>query len=163
VVNYRPSPNKTTAKSRAIQQLKSLSREELSNLIEERIEYLNSKIRVLETHFVASTGVAERAIATPRKDEFHVVAVDIFLKYHKHTFLFANPRNLESSAQNANHLCQNYIMGFVFVVNNQEEIHISDEWEQDFMAVYQTLSEDDAVSSSEMQVDHRYKRGDKDG
>jgi hypothetical protein len=54
-------------------------------------------------------------------------------------------------------------MGFVFVVNNQEEIHISDEWEQDFMAVYQTLSEDDAVSSSEMQVDHRYKRGDKDG
>lgn len=158
VIKYKPTLRKT-AKSHTIERLREKSREEISEMIQERIQYLNSKLRVLETHFVASKGVGDRTIATPRKDEFHIVAVDIFLKYHQHLFLFANPNNLESAAEAPDHLRQNYVIGFVFVVGDKEEIHYSEEWEENFEQVVFTLTEADAVEETQMQVDHRYMLG----
>ncbi|MDM7461243.1 MAG: hypothetical protein P3X24_006305 [bacterium] len=63
----------------------------------ERIQYLNSKLRVLETHF--------------------------------------------------------------FVVGDKEEIHYSEEWEEDFEQAVFTLTEADAVEETQMQVDSRYMLG----
>ncbi len=156
VAKYSPNPKKLTKKAQTMQRLRSLTRDEINAQIEERIRYLNSKIRVLETHLVAGTGAANRKIATPRRDEFHVLAVDIFLKYQGHEFLFANPSNLESSSDDEEHLQQNYVIGFVFVIEGQEQIHVSEDWEQDFLNIYETLSEETAVSKDTMQVDNRY-------
>lgn len=147
-------------KARAIEQLRHLSREEVEGRIEERITYLHSRFRVLETHFVASiSSKAGREIATPRKDEFHLLAVDIFLRYHQHHFLFANPRQLESSSEYPNHLQQNYVLGFVFVdEDGTETLHIDADWSENFEEVFRTLYLEEGVSEEAMQVDLRYSK-----
>jgi len=105
-----------TKKAEAIDRLRSYTRDQISNMIEERLNYVMSKVKVLETHFVSGrSGVSERTQATPRKDEFNIIAIDIVLRYPEHKFLFANPQNLESSGDDPNHLQQNYVMGFVFI------------------------------------------------
>jgi len=156
VIQYS-SPKRETVKSRAIERLRNLSRDEINAKIEERLSYLTSRLRVLVTHFVAQSGAGGRSIATPKKDEFHIVAVDIFLRYHEHKFLFANPCNLESSSDHPEHLQQNYVLGFVTVNDDgTEELHLAEEWEEDFNRVYETLSPSKAVSQADMQVDTRY-------
>jgi hypothetical protein len=149
-------PKRETAKSKAIDLLKNYSREEINKMIQERITYINSKMKVLETHFVS--GVSEsnhRTQATPRKDEFNAISIDIFLRYSKHKFLFANPKHLESSGSDANHLQQNYIVGFVFTENKKEVLSITDEWFEDFESVYETFNLSDSINENEMQVDNR--------
>ena len=122
-------------------------------MINKRLAYIAKKIQVLETHFVSgSSGLNERTQATPRKDEFNVVAVDIFLKFSEHKFLFANPKNLDSSSADPNHLQQNYIIGFIF---NKNESHLSDEWSNDFNEVSKTLTKRDAICENDMQIDDR--------
>lgn len=112
-----------------------------------------SKVKVLETHFVSGAGgLSGRTQATPRKDEFNLISIDIFLRFSEHKFLFANPHNLESSGANANHLQQNYIMGFVFYGN---ELCLSDEWHNDFNQILQTIDESDAIQEKDMQIDSR--------
>jgi hypothetical protein len=117
-----------------------------------------SKVRVLETHFVSGTsGVSERTQATPRKDEFNVIAIDIVLRYPEHKFLFANPQNLESSGDDPNHLQQNYIMGFVFTDNQgNPTLTITDDWCENLNDVYDTLAPEDAINENDMQIDNRY-------
>ena len=151
-------PRRETPKSRAIAALRGYSREQIGALIDERLCYLMAKIGVLETHFVAGiSGSSERTQATPRKDEFNVVAVDIVLRYPEHKFLFANPRHLESSGSDPNHLQQNYVIGFVFVdKGGQPVLSVSDEWSQTFLDVYATLQAEDGVDEQDMQIDRRY-------
>jgi len=128
-------------------------REEISNMIDERLKYVMKKIKVLETHFVSGAGgLSGRTQATPRKDEFNIISIDIFLRFTEHKFLFANPHNLESSGADANHLQQNYIMGFVF---NESELCLSDEWHDDFDEVLETVDVNDAVCEEDMQIDSR--------
>jgi hypothetical protein len=92
------TPRRETAKSRAINALRGHTREEINNLIERRLQYVRTRISVLETHFVSGTsGAGDRTQATPRKDEFNLISIDIFLRYPEHKFLFANPLHLESS------------------------------------------------------------------
>jgi len=111
------------------------------------------KIKVLETHFVSGTGgLSGRTQSTPRKDEFNMISIDIFLRFKEHKFLFANPQNLESSGADVNHLQQNYIMGFVF---NENELCLSDEWYDNFNEVLETLDISDAIREEDMQVDNR--------
>lgn len=86
--------------------------------------------------------MGRKSQATPRKDEFNLISIDIFLRYKEHKFLFANPHNLESSSADVNHLQQNYIMGFVF---NDNELYLSDEWSENF----------DAIKEEDMQIDKR--------
>ena len=48
-------PKRETDKSRAIDALKDYSREEIGAMISERLDYIRSKLGVLETHFVSGT------------------------------------------------------------------------------------------------------------
>jgi hypothetical protein len=122
-------------------------------MINTRLEYLMNKVKVLETHFVSGAGgLTDRSQATPRKDEFNLISIDIFLKFTEHKFLFANPQNLESSGADVNHLQQNYIMGFVF---NDNELCLSDEWSDDFNEVLGTVDKNDAINEEDMQIDNR--------
>lgn len=85
------------------------------------------------------------------------MAIDIVLRYHKHKFLFANPTLLESSGDDANHLQQNYIIGFVFSDENQNPIlSITDEWYEDFREAFGTVNAKHAVKEKDMQIDNRY-------
>ena len=150
-------PKKETPKLFAMRVLANYSRDEIDAMIDQRLEYIMSKIRVLDTHFVSGTsGSSERTQATPRKDEFNVISVDIVLRYHEHKFLFANPKHLESSRKDANHLQQNYIMGFVFPQpDNTLILDLTDEWFDSFDDVCATLSSNNAVNERDMQIDNR--------
>lgn len=158
-------PLRETPKARAIAALRGLTREALHELIEARLEYVLSKLRVLETHFVSGRSASgERTQATPRKDEFNLVAVDIVLKYPQHKFLYANPRHLESSGDDPNHLQQNYVMGFVFLdAEGQPVLSITDDWYENLEEVYATLTVHESVCEAEMQVDNRYSDGRESG
>jgi len=151
-------PRRETTRSRAIHELRDLTRDEIDRQIAERLAYVMAKVKVLETHFVSGTsGVSQRTQATPRKDEFNALSIDIFLRYHEHKFLFANPRHLESSGADANHLQQNYIMGFVFTdAQGNATLNITEEWYQDFEDVYVTLDSEDCIQEQDMQLDNRY-------
>ncbi|MEW5985619.1 MAG: hypothetical protein AB1791_03200 [Chloroflexota bacterium] len=151
-------PGRDTAKSRAISALRHFTREQISTMIDARLEYISSRVKVLETHFVSGTsGASERTQATPRKDEFNVISIDVFLRYPEHKFLFANPQHLESSGDDPNHLQQNYIMGFVFTDGRgRQSLSITEEWYEDFSEVYETLNPEDSVNEEDMQIDNRY-------
>jgi len=151
-------PKKPNEKSKAILALKDYSREQTRRMIDTRLNYVKSKVKVLETHFpVGVSGASERTQATPRKDEFNVVSIDIFLRYPEHKFLFANPKYLESSGGDPNHLQQNYIIGFVFTdEEGKQTLSLTEEWNEDFNEVYETFNlEDDAVNEQDMQVNTR--------
>ncbi len=159
VQQYR-LPRRMTAKARAIQKLKGHSREQIQRMIEERLAYVMSRVQVLETHFVSGVSASsQRAIATPRKDEFNVVAVDIVLRYPEHKFLFANPLNLEAPPAYPEHLRQNYVIGFVFFDDEkgQPTLSIGEEWYEDLDEVLATLTEQDCIDERDMQVDTRYQ------
>jgi hypothetical protein len=154
----RYKPTRDTEKARAIAALRRFTRDEINDMIAERLEYVMSKVKVLETHFVSGTsGASERTQATPRKDEFNIVAIDIVLRYPEHKFVFANPQNLESSGDDPNHLQQNYIMGFVFTDDQGKvSLCITEDWSEDFDMVYKTLDPTDSVQEKDMQIDNRY-------
>jgi hypothetical protein len=151
-------PKRDTEKARTIATLSGYTRDEINSLIEERLNYVMSRIKVMETHFVSGTsGASERTQSTPRKDEFNVVAIDIVLRYPEHKFVYANPQNLESSGDDPNHLQQNYIMGFLFT-NEQGNttLNITEDWYENLNDVLDTLNPEDSVKEEDMQVDNRY-------
>ena len=152
IIKYN-APQKETKKSKAIDKLRGYSREEIAGMINDRLDYLINKVKVLETHFVSGAGgLSGRTQATPKKDEFNLISIDIFLRYTEHKFLFANPQNLESSGADVNHLQQNYIMGFVF---NNNELCLSDEWSDNFDEVLGTVGISNAIKEKDMQIDSR--------
>lgn len=150
-------PKKETAKMVAMQALSEYSREEIDTMIKDRLKYVMSKVMVLDTHFVSGTsGASERTQATPRKDEFNIISINIVLRYNEHKFLFANPKQLDSSGKDANHLQQNYIMGFVFSQpDGSLKLDLTDEWYEHFSEVCETLALTDAIAESDMQIDNR--------
>lgn len=150
-------PKKETAKLIAMQELAAFTRDEIDKMIKDRLKYVMSKVMVLDTHFVSGTsGASERTQATPRKDEFNVISINIVLRYNTHKFLFANPKQLDSSGKDANHLQQNYIMGFVFPQADSSLIlDLTDEWYDSFDDVCETIDVTDAVNENEMQIDNR--------
>lgn len=78
------------------------------------------------------------------------------MRYNDHKFLFANPKQLDSSGKDSNHLQQNYIMGFVFPqVNGSLKLDLTDEWYESFNEVFETLNIEDAISADDMQIDNR--------
>ncbi|HQG58195.1 MAG TPA: hypothetical protein PLX79_04475 [Candidatus Dojkabacteria bacterium] len=156
--NYiRKKHKKETQKLKNISLLEKYSRDQINEMIDNRLDYVMSKVKVLETHFVSgTTGQSRRSQATPRKDEFNLISIDLFLRINEHKFVFANPKRLESSADDPNHLQQNYIMGFVFTDENGETtLNLSNEWYDDFEDVYKTLNPEDAINENEMQIDNR--------
>ena len=149
-------PKKETDKLLSMKELSNFTRDEIDKMIKDKLMYLMSKVRVLDTHFVSGAGGGERTQATPRKDEFNLISVDIFLRFNEHKFLFANPKHLDSSGKDANHLQQNYIMGFVFPqTDGSFKLDLTDEWNEDFNEVYETLDPADSVNEKDMQIDNR--------
>lgn len=155
--HLKSSSNRKTKKALAIELLQQYSREEISKMIDERLGYVMSKVKVLETHFVSGTSASsDRTQATPRKDEFNLISIDIFLRHAEHKFLFANPKQLDASGADANHLQQNYIMGFVFSQpDGTVYLDLTEEWYEQVEEAYQTLNLQDAVNELDMQEDIR--------
>jgi len=84
----------------------------------------------------------------------NLISIDLFLRFNEHKYVF--PKQLESSGDDAEHLQQNYIMGFVFTDDNgNQSIVLSDEWYEKFEDVYETLDSEDAINEAEMQIDNR--------
>ena len=83
-------PQRDTTKKAIIAALSEFSRDEINELIEARINYVQTKIRVLDTHLVSGMSGA-RLQNTPRNDEFNVLSVNIVLRFNEHRFYFANP------------------------------------------------------------------------
>lgn len=109
--------------------------------------------RIIETHFVSGTaGRAGRIIATPRKTEFHVVALDLFLRTGKHEFIFASSAGLASPESHPDHLKQNYIVD-ILVPTVSETPNFRRPWTKDFDQIFDTL--DNPVREEDMQVDTR--------
>jgi hypothetical protein len=148
-------PVRETQKLLEMRKLEKFSREEIDELINRRLSYVMARVKVLDTHFVSGVSkTSERTQATPRKDEFNIVSVDIALRWKEHKFLFANPKQLESSSGDNAHLQQNYVMGFVFTKKDgTEELHLGDEWNDNFDEVCETIA--DAVLECDMQIDIR--------
>jgi hypothetical protein len=70
--------------------------------------------------------------------------------------LFANPKHLQSSGSDPNHIQQNYVIGFVFVDDaDKENLSITEDWYEDLNEVYETFSAEDAVKEEDMQIDSR--------
>lgn len=159
VMKYLKSKSKkVTNKSIIVKELKDLNRELLGDLIKERLSYLSKRIRVLETHFVTQSGskVSKRTQATPRKDEFNIISIDLFLRADRHHFVYANPKDLEPSSKDKNHLQQNYIMGFIFIdEKDNKSLTLKKEWKENFDDVYNKLTTQEAVNEKDMQVDKR--------
>jgi hypothetical protein len=147
--------NKETEKSKIMDSLKKISLDDLERLISERLNYVMKNIRVLETHFVSGgTGSkkSKRTQATPRKDEFNIMSLDLVLRTGNHKFLFANPNRLEPSASDKNHLQQNYIIGII-IKGNGNELIFEKPWTDNFNEVFSTLKK--PVKEEDMQIDHR--------
>jgi hypothetical protein len=126
-------------------------------MIDERLAYLMAMVKVLEVSFVNELlhyiGELE---TTPQKHEFNLISVDIFLRHTEHKFLFANPKQLESSGADANHLQQNYIMGFVFTDRNGNlELAVTEEWYENIEEACQTINLENAINEQDMQEDIR--------
>ena len=155
--HLKSASTRKTKKSAAIELLQNYSREEMTIMIDERLAYVMSQVKVLETHFVSdNSGSIERTQATPRKDEFNLISVDIFLRHTEHKFLFANPKHLESLGADANHLQQNYIMGFVFTKKDGTlQLNVTEEWNENIEDAYLTLYQNHAINADEMQIDIR--------
>lgn len=150
-------PVRNTPKKAIIATLQGYSRDEINTLIEERVNYVQTKIKVLDTHLVSGMSNNNgREQHTPRKDEFNILSVNIALRFNEHRFYFINPQNLDSSASNENHLQQNYVMGFVFSQEDGNlQLDLSDEWNDNFDTVYETLNHDNAISTDDWQIDNR--------
>lgn len=150
-------PKRETDKLLAMRALANKTREEIDKMIDDQLAFVMSKVMVLDTHFVSGTsGASDRTQATPRKDEFNLISIDIVLRYNDHKFLFANPKHLDSSGKDSNHLQQNYIMGFVFPqADGSLKLDLTDEWYEDFNEVYETLDSEDRVNEEDMQIDNR--------
>ncbi len=143
---------RTTNKSKIISKLKSLPIEELDKLIEERLAYVMSKIRVIETHLVSGgSEKSARTQATPRIDEFNVLGLDLFIRTGKHDFLFANPKLLAPSSADKNHLQQNYIVAILF--SPFDKITPVTPWVTDISKI--KVNKKDAINEKDMQIDHR--------
>jgi len=112
-----------------------------------------NEAKVLETHFVSGTaGRAGRRIATPRKSEFHIVSLDLYLRTGTHDFIFAASKDLESPSKHSDHLKQNYLID-IMVPGVDAHPQIPPPWTRDFDKVFQSL--DNPIKESDMQRDER--------
>jgi len=117
------------------------------------IEDIVEKVKFLQTHFPSGrSGSSQREIATPLRDEFHIVSIDLFLKTRKHEFVFANSKELETSRDHPTHLQQNYFLD-ILIPGKKNNFTISEPWCFDFDLVFDSL--ENPINASEMNVDER--------
>jgi hypothetical protein len=148
-------PRKETQKLLEMRHLENFTRAEIDEKIKNRLDYVMSKIKVIDAHFASETSVTdERTHPTPQKSDFNIISVDIVSCYNEHKFLFANPKHLEASSDAPNHLQQNYVIGFVFTQpDGSLMLNLDNEWREVFNDISESLSPDDAVNEVQMQID----------
>jgi hypothetical protein len=113
---------------------------------------LLKRVRVLETHFVSGKGTAGRRIATPRKDEFDYIALDLFLRTGKREYIFADPKDLDSARGYAEHLKQNYVVDILLEGVRSEPV-IRPPWHKSIMGIWDERKR--PVTKEDRQVDTR--------
>ena len=113
---------------------------------------LKQRVKVLETHFVSGTGTANREIATPRKDEFNFISLDLFLRTNKREYIFTDPNDLESSEGHPEHLKQNYVVDIVLEGIRSEPI-IRPPWHRNILDVWDDNKR--PVRKEDRQIDTR--------
>lgn len=144
---------RVTQKAEDMKLLRALSPSELERALNKRLAYVMQFVRVLETHLVSGgSKKSARTQATPRSDEFHVLALDLYLRTGKHQFIFANPKLLPPSESDKNHLQQNYIID-ILVRGLKEEPRPAPPWTNNFDEVFATLKR--PVREQDMQIDER--------
>ncbi len=144
---------KKTEKFEAIALLKGLSSGDLDKACAKRLAYIMDFVKVIETHLVSGgSEKSERTQATPRVDEFNILALNLFLRTGKHEFIFVNPKLLPPSESDKHHLQQNYIID-ILIKGIKDNPKIQVPWTTDFDGVFATLK--DPIKESDMQVDER--------
>lgn len=126
--------------------------------IEERLHYLKEVgFAPLVTHLVSGAGTGKRLQATPRKDEFDILAVNLFLRVGEHKFVYANTQELPASKGKGgkDHLQQNYLIGIYF----KEKVYLNDLWKKDFKSVFDSVKKKKpGIPKDNLNIDTRWLR-----
>ena len=123
-----------------------------------RDEKDQSAIRLCQTHMPSGKKTNEnredgRTQASPRFDEFHLLAVDMYTKTGKHDFVFAVSDELSRSKKDQNHLLQNYFITLVMPSTLAPLVPLATPWTTDLSSLFPRLTK--PVKVHEMQVDQR--------
>lgn len=115
-------------------------------------------IRLCQTHMPSGKKTNEsredgRTQASPRFDEFHLLAVDMYTKTGKHDFVFAVSDELARSKKDQNHLLQNYFITLVMPSSLQPLTPLASPWTFELDSLFSKLK--NPIKMSEMQVDQR--------
>lgn len=131
-----------------------------------RLEDKQSEFRLCQTHMpsgkATNTNKANgRSQASPRFDEFHLLAVDMFSKTGRHEFVFAVSDSLSRSSKDSNHLLQNYFITLVLPSTLRPVLPLATPWSTDLLALVDQLKS--PVISNQMQIDEREPGGRAEG
>lgn len=131
-----------------------------------RLEQRQSEFRLCQTHMPSGKATNEkktngRSQASPRFDEFHLLAVDMYSKTGRHEFVYAVSDSLSRSTKDNNHLLQNYFITLVLPSSLRPVLPLARPWTTDVLALVDQLKS--PVLSSQMQVDNRQLGGRAEG
>ena len=123
-----------------------------------RNETEQSSIRLCQTHMPSGKKTNEnreggRTQASPRFDEFHLLAVDMYTKTGKHDFVFAVSDELARSKKDNNHLLQNYFITLVMPSTLSPLLPLASPWTSDLTSLFPRLRK--PINIDQMQVDQR--------
>ena len=123
-----------------------------------RNEKEQSSIRLCQTHMPSGKKTNEnredgRTQASPRFDEFHLLAVDMYTKTGKHDFVFAVSDELARSKKDNNHLLQNYFITLVMPSTLSPLLPLASPWTSDLSSLFPRLKK--PINVDQMQVDER--------
>ena len=110
--------------------------------VEIDIDELTDKLRLLVSHFVSSKSSGSRKQNTPSKSEFHIVAVNLFIKIDEHKFIYAPVTKLPQG-KTPGHLKQNYLIGLAYRKNTDEKFQVCFDrriWTESFSEVFSQIS-----------------------
>ena len=121
-------------------------------------ETQQSAIRLCQTHMPSGKKTNEnredgRTQASPRFDEFHLLAVDMYTKTGKHDFVFAVSDELARSKKDDNHLLQNYFITLVMPSTLSPLMPLASPWTTDLSSLFPRLKK--PIDIKQMQVDQR--------
>lgn len=131
-----------------------------------RLEEKQSEFRLCQTHMPSGKATNTkktngRSQASPRFDEFHLLAVDMFSKTGRHEFVYAISDSLSRSKKDPNHLLQNYFITLVLPSTLRPVLPLAIPWSTDLKALFDELKS--PVLAHQMQIDEREPGGRADG
>lgn len=123
-----------------------------------RDEKNQSGIRLCQTHMPSGKKTNEsredgRTQASPRFDEFHLLAVDMYTKTGKHDFVFAVSDELARSKKDNNHLLQNYFITLVMPSTLLPLEPLAIPWSTNLDSLFSRLK--NPININDMQIDQR--------